>query len=186
MYTIFCLLKGETVPFPVEIDETKSVGVLKDHIKEEMSAVDVEARKLELYHVNIKFDESHEERHIAQANEVLQGSTRQPLRLWLTLSKIAEGFPEGELHILIQLPPGESIHSRACGTAAEMYPPNLQCPPSLIIHYHYRPVYPSLIVYHSLQSLPYRPTSTSTPSVCFVVLQALKRKVSGEPTPTVQ
>src|SRR5258706_5828694 len=34
------------------------------------------------------------------------------------------------------------------------------CPPSLIIHYRPR-------------SLPYRPTSTSTPSVCFVVLQRL-------------
>src|SRR5258706_11309280 len=42
---------------------------------------------------------------------------------------------------------------------------------SLAIHIY--TVYPSLIVYHSLQSLPYRPTSTSTLSVCFVVLQRL-------------
>ena len=162
MYTIFCLLKSETVPFSVEINEMKSVDGLKKSIREEMSAVDVEARKLELYHVNIKFDESHEERHIAQANEVLQGSTRQSLRPWLMLSKIAEGFPEGELHILIQLPPGESIHSRACGTVAEMYPPNPQ--------------------FHSMSSLADHPLPPSlTPLSSNIDVDAV-RMLRGPPT----
>src|SRR5258706_2360702 len=78
-----------------------------------------------------------------------------------------DGFPDGNLHILVEVPAGESFSSRPGRDVALTTP----CNDSLIIHY--RPVYPSLIVYHSLQSLPYRPTSTSTPSVCFVVLQRL-------------
>jgi len=50
---------------------------------------------------------------------------------------------------LVAPPAGESMKTTVCGTVAE----------TVLT----RPVYPSLIVYHSLQSLPYRPTSTSAP-----------------------
>ena len=59
--------------------------------------------------------------------EVLQGLIKHiPPKTWLELSKIEQGFPGGVLHILVLLPPSESIQSRACGAVAETHPPNPQ------------------------------------------------------------
>ncbi len=53
MYTIFCLLEGEMVPFPVRIDESQFVGDLKNRIREKRPDVDVVAIKLELYRIDV-------------------------------------------------------------------------------------------------------------------------------------
>jgi len=88
-------------------------------------------------------------------------ASKEPLINPLTeLSAIfGQSIPaKGRIHILIKLPPGQSIDPidpGVCDAAAE----------TVLTH----PVYPSLIVYHSLQSLPYRPISTSTSSVCFIL-----------------
>ena len=115
MYTIFCLVGGEATPFPVDIDGDITVGHLKDLIKTKkpMTLAKVEPDHLNLYYVNLEFDESDKQEHITHANEVLQGLTKhKPLHPWRRLSEIEEGFPNGVLHILVQLPPSESIHSR--------------------------------------------------------------------------
>ena len=127
MYTIFCLLGGDVNPFPVDIGGDSTVGHLKDLIKTKnlVTLKEVDARSLELYHVNLKFDESDEQEHITRANGVLHGLTKhKPLTPWLELSKIEGGFPHKALHILVQLPLSESIHSRACGAVADTHPPN--------------------------------------------------------------
>jgi len=123
MCTIFCLLEGENDPFPVEISDTQSVGSLKEEIKKKKSValVAVDANRLKLYHVNLEYDVSDEQEHVTRANEILQGLTNhKPLsNPLLKLSTIEENFTDGLIHILVQLPPSESIHSRACGAVAE-------------------------------------------------------------------
>ena len=127
MYTIFCLLGGEVNPFPVNIDGDSTVGNLKKLIQTEnlVTLKEVNACSLKLYHVNLKFDEFNEQKHIMHTNKVLQGLTKhKPLKVWLKLLKTEEGFPDRVLHILVQFPPSELIHSRACDAIADMHPPN--------------------------------------------------------------
>ena len=126
MYTIFCLVGGEDKPFTVDIDGDITVSRLKDLIKKEkpVALANVDSNNLNLYRVNLEFDEPDKQEHITRANEVLQGLTKhKPLHLWRRLSDIEGGFPNGVLHILVQLPPSESIHSRACGAVGATRPP---------------------------------------------------------------
>ena len=98
------------------------MGNLKKKIKAEKRPEldNVAAHELTLDHVNIKFDESDKQQHITRANEVFQDlSKHKLLREWHKSTIKGFGFPSGFLHILVQLPPSESIHSRACGAVAE-------------------------------------------------------------------
>ncbi|KAH9140397.1 hypothetical protein AeRB84_015367, partial [Aphanomyces euteiches] len=53
MLTLFCVVVGEGRPFPVEIDGDKTIGILKDKIKEKnKNTITCDAKELELYHVN--------------------------------------------------------------------------------------------------------------------------------------
>ena len=120
LYKIFCFMPGNHSTFAVKIEEDEDVNDLKTKIKAEkgVELENVAVDKLTLYHVNIEFDESDE--HITRANEIFQDlSDHKQLKLqeWRTLSEIGRGFPKGFLHVLVQHPPSESIHSRACGAA---------------------------------------------------------------------
>jgi hypothetical protein len=116
MYYINCLLEGDPVPFPVEIDEARNVGYLKKEIKKDkaVALADVDANKLNLYHVNLEYDDSNEETRNKQVNEALQGVKQ--LGSLRKLANIENGFPEEEnlVHVIVRLPPSESIDSRAC------------------------------------------------------------------------
>jgi hypothetical protein len=119
MNTIWCLLEGKNDVFSVIIDEVRTVDHLKMEIKKEKSVdlAAVEANSVQLYHVNVAYDSSGDEEHIKQANEVFQDLI--PLDALVELSTLEKGFPEGEIHILVQLPPSESIDPRAYGAIAE-------------------------------------------------------------------
>jgi hypothetical protein len=122
MYNIGCLLQGRSDPFPVNIDETQTVGHLKKEIKKENSEAlaAVDAMELKLYSVNITSDEPNKQNYTKQVDNIFQNlSEHKPLDPLHELSEIKKGFPEGMVHILVPLPPGESIHSRACGAVAE-------------------------------------------------------------------
>src|SRR5258706_5380539 len=120
MYTVFCLLEGETVHFPVEIDETKSVGGLKKSIKEERPDVDVVAVKLELYQIDV--DASDLQKAIKDV-ETLAPKLIPTDRLnpTLDLSDIfPEGVPRKKIHFLVRVPNGESFSSRPARDVAEI------------------------------------------------------------------
>jgi hypothetical protein len=101
------------------MDETQCVADLKKEIKKEISVAlaAVEAKDLQLYHVNVAYDTFSDEELIEQAKGVIQDLS--PLDAFVELSTLEKGFPEGEIHILIQLPPSESIDPRAYGAIAE-------------------------------------------------------------------
>jgi hypothetical protein len=115
MYTIFCLLEDRGGPFPVDIDQTRTVGHLKDAIKEKKVAdlAGVDADHLNLYHVNLKYNEKLDKKaRNDQVNEALQ--IVDPLGSLRKLSNLPDPFPDEEnmVHIIVRFPPGESI--RAC------------------------------------------------------------------------
>jgi CxxC motif-containing protein len=57
----------------------RNVGYLKKEINEEnfVTLAAVDAKDVELYHVNLKYDDSDEQRRISQANKVLQSLSKQ-------------------------------------------------------------------------------------------------------------
>jgi hypothetical protein len=122
MYNIVCLLQGRSDPFPVNIDETQTVGHLKKEIRKENSEAlaAVDAVELKLYYINITSDEPNKQNYTKQVDNIFQNlSECKPLDPLNKLSKIEKGFPKGRVHIFVPLPPGESIHPRTCGAVAE-------------------------------------------------------------------
>ncbi|KAF9321339.1 hypothetical protein BG003_002520 [Podila horticola] len=55
LLTLFCPAVGESTPFPVEIEPTKTIGGLKKAIKDEkdIAFADVDADELTLWRVSI-------------------------------------------------------------------------------------------------------------------------------------
>src|SRR5258706_7761908 len=177
MYTVTCAILGHRTAFSVKIDSNEQVSELKEQIRAKafQTLRSFQAFDLKLYKINTPMPDDLPTYETLIDSIYLRtiglnegNELRHPfLKLSTFQDGFQDGFPDGNLHILVEVPAGESFSSRPGRDVALTTP----CNDSLIIHY--RPVYPSLIVYHSLQSLPYRPTSTSTPSVCFVVLQRL-------------
>ena len=110
LYTIWCIIVGEKTPFSVEIGETESVGVLKDHVKKEKEPIldAFAAGQLTLHKIDVPFEGSG--KHLEAVQEISQNLSEQTsLNPWIELSMIEGGFPQGMLHILIEPPAGESI-----------------------------------------------------------------------------
>ena len=120
MYTIFCLLKGETIPFSVRIGESQSVDDLKDRIKEKRSVILVEALELELYRIDV--DASDLQKAIKDVETLAQ--TLIPtdrLNPTLKLNKVfPSGAPDDQIHILVRVPEGESFSSRPARDVVEI------------------------------------------------------------------
>jgi hypothetical protein len=59
VYTVFCIVVGEDVPFCVEIERSRAVDWLKELIKKERSNIfaDIDSNFLDLYHVDIADDD---------------------------------------------------------------------------------------------------------------------------------
>ena len=117
LYTLLCLISDDDNIFPIEIDETELVGSLKLKIKKQnpQTLATIDARSLALYHINVKFDGTGPRKHLEEAQKIGQElGNRAPLEPWRKISRIGGGFPEDMLHILVVIPPGEPIHSRAC------------------------------------------------------------------------
>ena len=115
LYTIWCIIIGNTTPFPVEIDETKSVGVLKDHIKKKAEPrLDAfAAHELTLYKIDVKYDEATHEDVVASIYHQ-SVMPKQDQKLGFPLRKVSAVFgPTGpgdhKIHILVENPAGESI-----------------------------------------------------------------------------
>ena len=159
-----CAILGIKGIFSVKINKDEPVSELKNKIK---PADPIGASALKLYKINIRvpigtafntlIDSIH--RRTIDFNE--RDELEDP---FCELSTIPGEFPQRHLHILVEVPAGESFSSRPGRDVAEIMlslttPWIIPCDDSLIIHYH--AVYPSMIVYHPLQSL--------TSSICFVL-----------------
>ncbi|KAF9295152.1 hypothetical protein BGZ74_010947 [Mortierella antarctica] len=67
--TFFCVIDGESTPFPVEIEPTKTIGELKKTIKDDnaVAFVDVDAKMLTLWGVSIPVAPKKERKDISLA-----------------------------------------------------------------------------------------------------------------------
>jgi len=168
-FTVMCAILGHKTVFSVKIKSDKPVSELKNEIRamafETLASFQVSVLKLykvnipvpdpsaedtlidSIYERTIEFNEGDELRHLTPELQDVFGES---------------GPVRKNIHILVKVPEGESFSSRPSRDVADcvIADTSLHCNDSLIIHYC--PVYPSLIVYRSLQSLPSRPTSTST------------------------
>ena len=110
MYTIWCIVVGDTTPFSVKIDETKSVDALKKAIKKETKPMfkAFDADRLTLYKIDAKYDEATYE------NEVESVKPNQDQKLGSPLRKLSAVFgqtgpDDDKIHILVEHPAGELI-----------------------------------------------------------------------------
>ena len=112
-YTLCCFVPGEKDTFPVDINERKTVGQLKKAIKNEKphKFKDFDADELTLHQIKIIIPDDDE------GDNILDGVSQpgyvfDPKRKLFPTSKISRYFgqdPEGDIHILVELPQGRSI-----------------------------------------------------------------------------
>jgi Crinkler effector protein N-terminal domain len=94
-YILFCIIIGETTPFPVTIGETQSVGELKRAIKKEAEPeLDAfAARKLTLYQVHFN---PKEEEYIKKLQEAFRNPSKN--KELDPLDELRDVFPTGPTH----------------------------------------------------------------------------------------
>jgi hypothetical protein len=121
--TLACIIIGQATAFTVTINETQYVDELKDEIKKKQqhNLAEVDADQLTLYKVNI--DVSTKELLDAAKLAIFQSSIeyeKEELEgLWELSTYFQESgppenaIPKRTIHILVQLPRGESINPRA-------------------------------------------------------------------------
>jgi hypothetical protein len=103
--TLNCWVHGDEIhqAFPVEISSTKTVGVLKDAIKNKkpVGFRDVDAKDLVLHKVSVPFDNDPNLKETLQ-DLYLHADLLYPLQ---TLSDIFTELPlQGHLHIMVEAP----------------------------------------------------------------------------------
>ncbi|KAG0039254.1 hypothetical protein BGZ89_007933, partial [Linnemannia elongata] len=103
LLTLFCLVDGDSVPFSVDIDASKTVDHLKDAIKTKKAPRfdDVAADELTLWRVSIRDDDDND-------LPVLLDTVPEKKKLKATakLSKVFDTeLPDDTIHIIVQRPP---------------------------------------------------------------------------------
>ncbi|KAF9323060.1 hypothetical protein BG006_001796, partial [Podila minutissima] len=102
--SLFCLVDGETTPFSVEVDRTKTVDHLKDLIKAKKANTysDVDADMLMLWHVSIPVVPPNKRKPII-LNEIDSATELDPTD---DISDVFEETPlKKTIHIIVQRPP---------------------------------------------------------------------------------
>jgi len=112
-YTLFCTVLGHGDLFPVKVDETQSVDELKTKIRTKKVpefnhfAVD----RLTLYKIKVDFPNENEYddimRKVSEPGYVFDPKLK--LIPTFKMLKYFEQGPEGDIHILVELPQGKSI-----------------------------------------------------------------------------
>jgi hypothetical protein len=102
LYTIFCVITGESTVFPIKIQKSEPVDILKDKIKEARrnTLAQFDAAQLTLYHVEIPV-------HADMVTAVKQKLTENPdeLQAWEALAEVFKDAPKMKtVHIIVRPP----------------------------------------------------------------------------------
>jgi hypothetical protein len=104
--TINCLVRGESVQnaFPVDIEKSKSIGHLKDKIKDKKSVEfrDVDADRLELWKVNISGDDG------AALEQLVLEDNKKLWPLWKILKVFPAEPADENIHVIVKCLPASS------------------------------------------------------------------------------
>jgi hypothetical protein len=121
-YRLFCAIYGENTTFAVNIDETQTVDELKKRIKAEKDPelASYAADSFTLYKVNINI--SKEEIYAEVMEKIKQSSITDDRKKMVPAYELSDYWeesnpPKKTIHILVQLPRGESI-GLICGAVA--------------------------------------------------------------------
>ncbi|KAF9322726.1 hypothetical protein BG006_002104, partial [Podila minutissima] len=101
--SLFCLVDGESTPFPVEIESTKTIGDLKKAIKDDnaIAFADVDAKMLTLWRVSIPVLPKKERKNISLVNV----PSKEELDETDDVSDVfKETPPKKTIHIIVQRP----------------------------------------------------------------------------------
>ncbi|KAF9368727.1 hypothetical protein CPB97_004301, partial [Podila verticillata] len=110
----FCLVDGESTPFPVEIEPAKTIGELKDAMKEKKSPEfdDIAADKLTLWRVSIPLpDDNNDDDDDDDDLPILLNNISKIDRrkLKTVTNKVSDVFgnepDEKMIHVIVQRPP---------------------------------------------------------------------------------
>ena len=102
--SLFCVVDGESTPFPVEIESTKTIGNLKKLIKSEKTPRfdDVAADELTLWRVSIPVDSPGKRKPVVLSED--ESATELD-----PMDDISDVFkktpPKKTIHIIVQRPP---------------------------------------------------------------------------------
>ena len=118
-YNLYCIIADSWSLFPIDIEKTKTVGHLKETIRDENSVElgGCDPDTLILHKINIFAGESENENYIEEVKEACQRLGKQ--KLLNPLVKLSTVFAmeppsDGYIHILVTKPQaGESRNSRA-------------------------------------------------------------------------
>jgi hypothetical protein len=102
IYTILCVVSDEVALFPIEIESSKPVGILKDKIKTAVADkfASIGARHFNLYHVEISVHDD-----ITKAVELKLSQDPAKLQPWEKLANVfKDGLKEKTVHIIVQSP----------------------------------------------------------------------------------
>jgi len=109
-------MSGDSESFSVEIDETHRVEDLKEKIKTKRE-ITFNAVALTLY--KIKIDISDDDNYTRIMDLISKGgydfANKQKLNPSRKISKLFGGDSDETIDVLVELPPGEPMDSRACG-----------------------------------------------------------------------
>lgn len=104
LLTLFCLVDGESTPFPVKIEFTETIGDLKKAIKDEQTPDfdDITAKALSLWKVSIPVVPKKERKEISLADVL----SKEELDETDDVSDIFdEKPPKKTIHVIVQRPP---------------------------------------------------------------------------------
>ncbi|KAG0196341.1 hypothetical protein BGX33_001758 [Mortierella sp. NVP41] len=114
--TLFCLVDGEatTNAFPVEIESTKTIGDLKEHIKAKktINFSDVDADQLTLWRVSIPDDDNDDEILVVLDN--VKDKDKKKLKATRELSEVfPDKPPKNTIHVIVQRSPVQAPTPRS-------------------------------------------------------------------------
>ncbi|KAF9315303.1 hypothetical protein BG003_003172 [Podila horticola] len=117
--TLFCLVDGESTPFPVEIESTKTIGELKKAIKAEKvnDFSDVDADKLTLWKVSISVLPKKERKEISLADIPSKEETDDVSDVF------KEQPPKKTIHIIVRR--SQPVHAPVPARASAPLPDHL-------------------------------------------------------------
>ena len=117
-----CAIPGDEHIFSVKINSNEPVSELKRKVMRESPELgDLAAKTLDLFKINVGApDEQKAIKEIETLGRTLKNADR--LNPVLRLNKVFQCVPDDKIHILVKLPEGESIDSRACGVAPNVVP----------------------------------------------------------------
>ncbi|KAG9062127.1 hypothetical protein KI688_006459 [Linnemannia hyalina] len=104
--SLFCLVDGESTPFPIEIESTKTIGDLKDLVKAALSPQfdDITAKDLTIWSVSIPVsDDDDDEIPIVLDNVNSKDNKLRAMRGLLEV--FPDKPPKNTIHIIVQRPP---------------------------------------------------------------------------------